>query len=115
MIKNTIYQHILPYNYSLTHLFDQKKVFDELISVWRWRRFLYTCGRAVVVIGEETSVEVVLEETGSSGIDGSGGDQRSREQQSREQWRFREFYDESEMTRGRLLFIGSKTSTTVLN
>jgi hypothetical protein len=110
MIKNTIYQHILPYNYSLTHLFDQKKVFDELISVWRWRRFLYTCGRAVVVIGEETSVEVVLEETGSSGIDGSGGDQRSREQ-----WRFREFYDESEMTRGRLLFIGSKTSTTVLN
>jgi hypothetical protein len=64
----------------------------------------------VAVAEEEPSVEVVAEETGLSGIDNSGGDQRSRDR-----WRLREFWDESERTRGELLFIGSKISGAVLN
>jgi hypothetical protein len=62
----------------------------------------------VAVAEEEPSV--VAEETGLSGIDNSGGDQRSRDR-----WRLREFWDESERTRGELLFIGSKISGAVLN
>jgi hypothetical protein len=63
----------------------------------------------VAVAEEEPSVEVVAEETGLSGIDNSG------DQRSRDRWRLREFWDESERTRGELLFIGSKISGAVLN
>jgi hypothetical protein len=43
-------------------------------------------------------------------VDGGGGGR-----QSREQWRLREFEMKSEMTRGGLLFIGSKILAAVLN
>jgi hypothetical protein len=33
---------------------------------------------------EEAGVEAAVEETGSSGVNGDGGDQRSRERRSRE-------------------------------
>jgi hypothetical protein len=38
------------------------------------------CDRVVAVTEEEAGVEAVAEETGSSSIDGCGGDQQSREQ-----------------------------------
>jgi hypothetical protein len=38
------------------------------------------------VAEEEAGVEVTVEETGSSSIDGGRGDQWSRERRSREQW-----------------------------
>jgi hypothetical protein len=64
---------------------------------------------------EEAGVEAATEETGSSGIDGDGGDQRSRELQSRERQRLREFEDESETIQDELLFICSKISAVTLN
>jgi hypothetical protein len=73
--------------------------------VWQWQRFPCTHGRgAAVEEEEEASVEVVVEKTGSSGVHG-GGDQWSMERRSRERWGLREFWDESETTRGRLLFM----------
>jgi hypothetical protein len=44
-----------------------------------------------------------------AGVDGSSGDRRSREQRG-----LRDFWDEKRMTRGGLLFIGSKILATVL-
>jgi hypothetical protein len=68
-----------------------------------------------VAVEEEANVEVAVEETGSSSINDNGGDQKSRERKSREQRELREFWNESERTRGGLLFIGSKISAIVLN
>jgi hypothetical protein len=64
---------------------------------------------------EEADVEATTEETGSSGIDGDGGDRRSRELQSSERQRLREFEDESETIQDELLFICSKISAVTLN
>jgi hypothetical protein len=47
--------------------------------VWWRRRFPCACGRATVAAEEETGVEVTAKETGSSNIDGSGGDWWSTE------------------------------------
>jgi hypothetical protein len=59
---------------------------------------------------------MVVEETGSSGVDGGRGDRWSRERQSRESdGNLESFGMKSEMTRGRLLFIGWKISPSVLN
>jgi hypothetical protein len=59
--------------------------------VWRQWRFPYACSRAVVAAEEEAGVEATAEETGSSGVDGSGGDRWSTERRSREQQGLREF------------------------
>jgi hypothetical protein len=63
-----------------------------------------------VVAEEEAGVEASAEENGSSSVDNDGGDWRSTERRE-----LREFWDESEMTRGRLLFIGSKISAVILS
>jgi hypothetical protein len=60
-------------------------------------------GRAAATEEEEADVEAAVEETDRV--------ESSAEETSRDI----EFWDESEMTRGGLLFIGSKISTTVLN
>jgi hypothetical protein len=67
-----------------------------------------------MMVEEEADVEAAAEEIGSSGIDDGGGDRWSTERQSRERWGLRECWDESEMTRSGLLFIGSKISVAVL-
>jgi hypothetical protein len=68
-----------------------------------------------VLVEEEADVEAAVEETSSSGVYGSEGEQRSRQRWNRQRQRLREFWDESEMTQSRLLFIGSKISAMVLN
>jgi hypothetical protein len=45
----------------------------------------------VVAAEEEAGVEATAEETGSSSVDGSGGDRWSTERRSREQQGLREF------------------------
>jgi hypothetical protein len=55
---------------------------------------------AAVKEEEEASVEVAEEEISSSGIDGSGGDRRSRERWSRERRGLREFLDEKQNDMG---------------
>jgi hypothetical protein len=54
----------------------------------------------------------MAEETGSSGVDGGGGDRRSRERRG-----LREFWDakQNDTGRGGLLFIGSTISAAVFN
>jgi hypothetical protein len=42
MMENAICQYTLSYYHSPIHVFDQKKVFGELTSVW-WRR-RFSCG-----------------------------------------------------------------------
>jgi hypothetical protein len=62
------------------------------------------------------AASTAVEEIGSSGVDGGGGDRRSREQQSRESGGdLDSFGMKSKMIRGGLLFIGSKIAATVLN
>jgi hypothetical protein len=74
--------------------------------VWRWWRFPCARGRAAAAAEEEEAgVEVVVEETGSSGID-DGGVESGRDLES--------FGMKSETTWDRLLFIGSKISAAVL-
>jgi hypothetical protein len=77
--------------------------------MWQRRRFLYAHGRTMVAAEEEADVEAATEETGSSGVDGSGGDRWSREWQDLES-----FGIKSETTRGGLLFIVLKISAAVL-
>jgi hypothetical protein len=56
------------------------------------------------------------EETGSCDVDGSGGDRRSRERQSRESdIDLESFVMKNETVWDGLLFIGSKISAVVLN
>jgi hypothetical protein len=59
---------------------------------------------------EEAGVEAVAEDTNLSGVDGGGGDRRSRERRG-----LRVFWDKSETTQGGLLFIRLKISIAVLN
>jgi hypothetical protein len=58
-----------------------------------WRQWRFPCARAVVRWRwrreEEASVAAVPEETGSSGINGGGGDRRSGERRG-----LKEFWDE---------------------
>jgi hypothetical protein len=81
MIKNAICQHTLPYYHLSIHLFDQKKIFDELTSMWWRQRFPCGRSRAAATTEEEASVEAAAEEIGSSDIDGGGG----------ERWELRKF------------------------
>jgi hypothetical protein len=67
-------------------------------------------GRAAAAEVEEDGVEAVTEETGSSGVDDSGGDRRSTERRG-----LIEFWDENERRQGGLLFIYLKILATVLN
>jgi hypothetical protein len=70
----------------------------DLISVWRRRRRRRpACARGRVAVAEE--------ETGSSGIDNSGGDHMDLES----------FVIKSKTPQSELLFIGLKLSATVLN
>jgi hypothetical protein len=101
MMENAICRHTLPrcggggalptyitiYLFHFIHLLDRSKEGFWRTSVCRRWRFWCTCGRAAVV-GEEAGVEVATEETGSSGVDGDGGERWSRE------WRgLRGFWD----------------------
>jgi hypothetical protein len=65
-----IHLHALQSIHSFIYLINQKKVFGELNSMCRRRRFLCAHGRAVAVVEEEA---------GSSSVDGGGGDRQSRE------------------------------------
>jgi hypothetical protein len=67
-------------------------------------------GRAAAVADEQDGVEAAAEETGLSGIDDGGGEQRSTERLG-----LREFLDESKRTRSGPLLIGSEISPAVLN
>jgi hypothetical protein len=99
-------KYIVIYSFIYIHcnLFDPKKVFDELTTVYRRRRLPCMCGRAAATAEEEA---------GSSSVD--SGD-RSRERQSRESTgNFESFGMKSEAIRGQLIFIGFKISEAVLN
>jgi hypothetical protein len=71
---------------SFIYLIDQNEVSGEPylgvvaaeVSVRSWSM--------AAAAEEEAGVEVMVEETGSSSIDGGRGDQWSRERRSREQW-----------------------------
>jgi hypothetical protein len=100
MMENPYIHYIHLFDRSIsTHCIHQKKVFGQpYLSVWRqWRE-------------EEAGIATAADETGLSGVDGGGGDR-----QSRVRWGVREFVMKSKMTRGGLLFIGSKISARVLN
>jgi hypothetical protein len=66
-------------------------------------------GRAAAVADEQDGVEAAAE-TGLSGVDDGGGEQRSTERLG-----LREFLDESKRTRSGPLLIGSEISPAVLN
>jgi hypothetical protein len=72
------------------------KVFGQLTSVWWRSRFPCVRGRVAAEEEEEAGVETAAEETGLSGVDGGGGDRRSRER-----WELREFWDEKQNDTGR--------------
>jgi hypothetical protein len=72
MMENAICQHAMPYY----HLSIRSKEGFWQTSVWQRQRFPCMRSRAA----EEAGVEAVAEETDLSGVDGSGGDRRRREQ-----------------------------------
>jgi hypothetical protein len=47
--------------------------------VWRRQRFPCARGRTTAAAVDEADVEAAAEETGSSDVDGGGGDRQSRE------------------------------------
>jgi hypothetical protein len=66
---------------SLLIAFIKRRFLVNRTLVWRWWRFL--CARVVEWLprrrDEEAGVAAAVKETGSSSIDGSGGDWQSRE------------------------------------